>query len=356
MDNFKRLSIGELCDKICENKKTLILCHVRPDADAIGSAFALRELLRVMDIPAICACADEVPDRLRFLTDGTQGSILLEEGMELDHERVISVDSASPSQLGVLYDRLHKYINLMIDHHASGLVYADNYVDPTASATGEIIYEVAKELCRRKKIAEIPHRVLNCVYAAILADTGCFKYSNATPKTLRLCAEILEAGIDRDVINKQLFESKSLKQVKAEGEAARRLNVYDGGKVASVTFPYSSKYSMSLQEEHLETIIDIPRAVAGVEVAFAVRQPADSPEYRVSMRSSGDVDVAEICASFGGGGHVRAAGCTVRAANIRDAEELVLAAIRKNMKNSSEISDIRFSVFVYYPSNPLHYK
>ena len=109
--------------------------------------------------------------------------------------------------------------------------------------------------------------------------------------------------------------------------------MHDGGRIASVTFPYSSKFSLSLKDEHLETIINVPRSVAGVEVAFSVRQPEDAPMFRVSMRSESDVDVSAICASFGGGGHVRAAGCSVEAANIREAEEMILAAIREKIKN-----------------------
>lgn len=332
MDNFKKLSMDELCGKLCERRKTLIIYHVRSDADAVGSAFALRELFRMMDIPAICACADEVPERLRFLLDGVQGSVLLEEGMELDHDRVISVDSASPAQLGELYNRLHKYINIMIDHHAMGTVYADNYIDPSASATGEIIYEIAKTLVRMGKISEIPERALNCIYAAICSDTGCFRYSNATPRTFRCVAELIASGVEQVKINRLLYESKSHKQIKAEGEAARRLTLHAGGRVASVTFPYSSKFSLSLKDEHLETIIDIPRSVAGVEVAFAVRQPEDTPHFRVSMRSNSDFDVSEVCAAFGGGGHKKAAGCNLDAANVHEAEEIILEAVLKNLK------------------------
>lgn len=329
IENFKRLDLDGLCDRLCKNRKTLIIYHVRSDADAIGSAFALRELLRMMDIPAICACADEVPERLSFLTDGVQGSVLLEEGMELDHDRVISVDSASPAQLGVLYDRLHKYIDLMIDHHAMGTVYADNYIDPDAAATGEIIFTVAKRLLEMGRIPSIPHRVINCVYAALCSDTGCFKYANATPRALRAAAEMLELGADRLDINHRLFEAKTFKQIKAEGEAANRLTLYEGGRVASVTFPYSSKFALSLNDEHLETIIDIPRSVSGVEVAFSVRQPEDKPFFRISMRSSSDFDVSEICARFGGGGHLRAAGCSLEAPNVRAAEEIILKAIKE---------------------------
>lgn len=327
IDQFKKLSMDELCTRLCQCRKTLIIFHARPDADAIGSAFALRELLRVMDIPAICACDHEIPERLRFLSDGVQGSVLLEEGMELDHDRVISIDSASPAQLGELYNKLHKYIDIMIDHHATGTVYADNYIDPEAAATGEIIYELAAALLKKGKISEIPTRVINCAYAAISSDTGCFRYANARPRTFRCAAELIDMGAESAEINHRLFEVKSEKQIRAEGEAARRMQVHAGGRVASVTFPYSSKFSMSLKDEHLETIIDIPRSLSGVEVAFSVRQPEDRPIFRVSMRSSGDFDVSRICALFGGGGHIRAAGCTVEAANVREAEEKILAAV-----------------------------
>ena len=334
IEQFKKLTMDGLCARLCENRRTLIIYHVRPDADAIGSAFALRELLRAMEIPAICACADDIPERLRFLCDGAQGSVLLEEGMELDHDRVISVDSASPAQLGELYNRLHKYIDIMIDHHAMGTVYADNYIDSEAAATGEIIYEIATRLVEMGKISEIPSRVINCAYAAISSDTGCFRFANARPRTLRCAAELIERGAEHAEINHRLFEVKTEKQIRAEGEAARRMQVHLGGRVASVTFPYSSKFSMSLSDEHLETIIEIPRSLSGVQVAFAVRQPEDAPSFRVSMRSSGDFDVSKICALFGGGGHVRAAGCTVEAANVREAEEKILDAVRQAMVNA----------------------
>ncbi len=332
MSKLLPLSLDELCERLCQNHKTLIAFHAKPDGDAIGSAFALRELLRLMDIPAICVCADEVPERLSFLVDGVQGSVVPEEGMIMDHERVISVDSAAPEQLGGLYNTLHKYIDIMIDHHAMGTVYADNYIVPEAAATGEIIYDIAWRLLEMGKISEIPPRVINLVYAAICADTGCFKYSNTSPKTFRVAAELVEQGAEREEINRRLFEAKTYKQIVAEGEAARRLTLHNGGKIASVTFPYTSKYSLSLSDEHLETIIEIPRSISGVLVAFSVRQSEDKPIYRVSMRSCGDFDVSRVCALFGGGGHIKAAGCTVEAASIRDAEEMIVRAIRSKME------------------------
>lgn len=326
--NFKELSFEALCEKLCEDKNTLILFHSRPDADAVGSAFALRELLCAMGINAICTCSDEVPERLSFMTEDVQGSVLLDD-FDTGHERVISVDAASPAQLGSLFDKLHKDIDIMIDHHAVGTPYADNYIRPEAAATGEIIFDVATWLVENGRIPYVPQKVYNCVYAAISSDTGCFKYANATPKTHATAAKLIELGVDTADINHKLFESKSLKQLKAEGEAARRLSVHDKGRVASVTFPYSAKFSLGLSDEHLETIIDIPRSLGGVEVAFAVRQPEDKSFYRVSMRSNGDFDVSKVCARFGGGGHARAAGCSLDSMSIEDAEKKILSTIRE---------------------------
>ena len=327
--SHRALSLSEVCDLLCERKRTLILYHSRPDADAIGCAFALRALLLEMGIPAICMCTDEIPDRLFFLADSTQGSVVPSEDTVSDHERVITVDSASPQQLGYLFERYHRDIVLMIDHHASGTVYADHYIRPEAAATGEILYDIACELLRRGDLAQIPQRVYSDLYTAISSDTGCFRYANVTPATLRCAAALLEAGVDSAQINHYLFESKTLKQVRAEGEAARRLSIYDKGSIASVLFPYSSKFSLGLSDENLETIIDIPRAIGGVMVAFSVRQPQDSSFFRVSMRSNCDFDVSAVCAAFGGGGHHRAAGCSLEANGIEDAEKKILAEIRR---------------------------
>lgn len=331
MTTFKKLSLGELCERLCERKKTLIVYHVRSDADAVGSAFALKELLRMMDVPAICVCSDEVPERLKFLSENSQGSVVVEQGMSLGHERVISVDSASPSQLGDMFERLRKDVDIMIDHHGTGTVYADYFVDATASATGELIYIIAKQLLADGRISVIPPHVINCIYAAISSDTGGFRFANVTPTTFRIAAELLEAGADAADINHRLFESKTLKQISAEAEAARRLRTFMDGRIASVTIPYSSRYALGLTDESLETVIDVPRSIGGVEVAFSVRQSEDKPFFRVSMRSSVDFDVAAICKKFGGGGHVRAAGCSLEASDIDEAENLIAAAVMEKL-------------------------
>lgn len=331
MGKFRSLGFEELCDRLAERKKTLIVYHVRSDADAVGSAFALRELFSMMDIQAVCACSDEVPARLTFISEGIQGSVVLDDDLIIGHERVISVDSASPQQLGSLFNRLHRDIDIMIDHHGQGTVYADYYVSPDAAATAEIIYDIAREFRKRGLIDAIPVRVCNFIYAGITSDTGGFRHANVTPRTHMIAAELISAGADSADINHRLFESKTLKQVKAEGEAARRLRLYDNGRFAVVSIPYSSKFSLGLNDESMETVIDVPRSVAGVEVAVSIRQPERENLFRVSMRSMGDIDVSKICCKFGGGGHMRASGCTLEAQNIEDAEEKIISAVRESV-------------------------
>lgn len=329
MGDFKKLTLKELCDVLCKNERTLIVYHVRPDADAIGSAFALKKILSLMGISAFCACSDEVPSRLSFLSEDSQGSVLIDPDMPVDHERVISVDSASPSQLGAMFDYLKKDVDLMIDHHAMGTVYADNYIDAGAAATAEIIYDIAAELVNRGELSCIPSEVYGLIYAGLSSDTGGFRFANATPKSYRIAADIIEKGVDTAYINHMLFSSKSPKQLAAEGEAARRLNLYCSKTVAVTTIPYTSKYSLGLNDEDMETVIDIPRSLAGVEVAVAVRQSTNENIFRASMRSIGDIDVSYICSKFGGGGHKRAAGCTVEASGIDDAEKKIVREIKE---------------------------
>ncbi len=329
---FKALDINTLCERLCENKTTLIVFHARPDADAVGSAFALRELLRLLGISAFCACVDEVPERLHFISEYAQDSVVFDTDTPFGHERAISVDSASPAQLGSLFERLRKDIDIMIDHHASGTVYADNLIAPHAAATGEIIFKIAKHLKMTGKIEEIPPYVLDCIYAAISSDTGGFRFANTTPETLRTAAELIESGVDGAGINHKLFSTKSYKQIMAEAQGAKSLRTFADGRIASVTLSFAAKSAMGLSDEHLETLIDIPRSLEGVEVAFCVRQMSADGIFRVSMRSSVDFDVAAVCKKFGGGGHVRAAGCSVQAADIDEAENIIAAAIMEKMK------------------------
>ena len=319
---YRALSFTEALDILKIQAPTLVAFHARPDADAVGSAFALARLLTALGSPAYCIAADEIPQRLRFLTDGLQDSVLLDsipQGFE--EARVITVDTASPLQMASLYEVYGDRVCLMIDHHGMGEPYADHFVLPEAAACAEIVQDltVAAGVALDVKTATL-------LYAAISSDTGSFRFSNVTRATHLHVAELIGAGIDVSAISQKMFESKLYQNLLAEKLGFDRLQLFADGRVTVLTFPYALCVQHGLAEEHLGTLIDMARCIAGVEVAAAIRGTADG-NYRVSMRANGDFDVASVAARFGGGGHKRAAGATLTAESIESAGNIIAEAL-----------------------------
>ncbi len=317
--DFLALTAEQALALLREPAPTVILLHTHPDADTIGSGLALSLLLRALGSDAYCLCADEIPAHLAFLAAGQQTS-LLRESLPKDFEdaRVISVDVASPAQLGGLREAFEGRVSLMIDHHGAGTPFADYLVDPTAAAAGELVFDLMALAG-----VEMPPRAAYLLYAAISGDTGCFRFSNVTRNTHLRAAALVESGVDTAEINHLLFESKSRAQLLAEHLGFERLQFAAEGRIAIIDFPYELKREHHLLDEHLGTLVDVARGIEGVEIAVAIRQPTAENCFRLSMRASVDFDVAEVCGSFGGGGHKRAAGATLFAASMSEACEMV---------------------------------
>lgn len=327
MSDFIALSFEEVIDRLDTPADTLVLFHRNPDADAVGSAFAMAMVLESLGSRAYCVCQDEVPARLHFLMHGRQESVLYETvPEEFEVERIVAVDTASPSQLGTLYPLFENKIDFMLDHHGVGEPYADYYIRPEAAAAGEILFDLVKQLATEERLT-IDEALCTNLYAAISSDTGGFRYSNVTPETHLRAAELVASGLDTAEVNHRLFYSKTMEELRAQAAGISNLQLYNDGKVGIVTCPYALKVAFGLQDQHLETLIEIPRSLAGVEVAVSVRQSGPEGVFRVSMRSSTDFDVAQICARLGGGGHQRAAGCTLTAADTDEAIAKILAEI-----------------------------
>lgn len=330
---FETLTAAQITAALANPAPTLILFHARPDGDAVGSAFALRALLTAMGMPAWCVCADEVPRRLQFLMHGTQESVLPAAiPQDVAWSRTVTVDTASPAQLGALWESYEGKIDMMIDHHGMGTPYAPNHIVPTAAACAEILFDLSREWLRMGALSFIPAEVDTCIYAGLNTDTGSFKYSNVTPKTHLCAAELHRTGVDSAAITQKLYGSKPYLQLKAEGAGIRSLTFFAEGKIAAVRFPYELKIEMGVGDEHLETLVDMARGIEGVEVAVSLRQPNEENVFRCSTRANGTVDVSRVCAAFGGGGHIRAAGCTLTDfASMDDALAAVVAEIEKQL-------------------------
>ena len=334
---FTSYNIQEAAQLFADKRCVLILFHVNPDGDAAGSAFALRHALVAMGKSAFCVCSCEIPERLLFISEDAQSSVLPEAiPTDFEPDLIVSVDTASPSQLGSLYEMYGNRIDLMIDHHGKSTPYADSYVMTDASSCGEIIYSLIGEIaaCIGYDCAKLPKRVYELIYTAVSSDTGCFRYNNVTPATHILAGRLIEKGVDGADINHRLFGIKTLKQMQVEHAGFERMNFYLGGKIAVIAFPYDLKNQYGATDENLETLVDVARCVKGVEVAAVIKQPSEENRFRVSMRSSCDFDVSEICAHYGGGGHSRAAGCTLIADSILSAEMTVVVAIEHKMQDN----------------------
>ncbi len=314
---YKALDIKGACDRIETAQHPVLIMHSRPDGDTLGSAVALAKIFGIMGKRAICICPESLPKRLAFLGE----DFFTENYTITTTNTLITVDVASPTQMGGLSSAMPVY--MMIDHHDIRVPVADSFVVPEAAACGELIFDIAKELIRRGKINKITESVADSLFAAISSDTGCFKYANVTPKTHRIAAELIECGAHADEINHLLFDSKDIKQLKAESIALNNLEVYDNGKLALTTITHAEKESAGIESEYFETAIDIVRSLRGVEIAMTIKENSKG-EYKVSLRSCG-FNVAKIAEQFGGGGHLRASGCTISAQSMEEAKKKLLS-------------------------------
>ena len=328
--NFKEYTLDEVCNYLADKQNTLIIFHVRPDADAIGAAFALKLVLEAMGSKTVCTCESEIPSRLAFLTDKHQRSTKFDNmDRTFEFQRVLTIDTASPSQLGNLQKLFEDKIDIMIDHHENGTRYADNYIRSDYAASGEIVYEIATRLVEMGKLEAIPRDAYDLIYAALSSDTGCFKYSNVSAHTHICAAELVKLGVDTAEINHRLFDCKSEKMLAAEAAGIQNIKFFNNRKIAAIMFPYEMKKELELDDEHLETLVDVARAVDGVKIAISTRQSTEYRSFRISLRSSCSFDVSVIAKHFGGGGHTKAAACTIEADSIEFATQLVIDEIMK---------------------------
>ena len=307
--------------ELLERDNICIVMHKSPDGDTIGSSFALMHVLNRLGKRAEIICSDEIPEKMRFISDGKE---LLE--MQFEPDTVVSVDIASESLFGEKYDYLSKCVDYAIDHHYSNTFYAKKTIlsDKTSSA-GELLYSLFKSL----KV-EIDDYVAEKLYTAISFDSGCFRFSNTSPDTHRAAAELLEHGFDASSINVKLFDSSSLAQLRLESDVLNSVRQFKDNKIAIVTVRYSQIEKLGVDENEIGGLTAITRRIAGTVVGITVREKRDG-EIKISLRSQqeapyAEFDVSKVAAKFGGGGHVRAAGLSMKC-SVEEAEKRILDAV-----------------------------
>lgn len=350
--SYRDIDISEVCEILSSpasvSNHTLILMHKNPDGDAVGSAFALKILIEKLGGSALCICCDEVPERLKFLLTGQENCEVNENtdigALLASAQRIVAVDVASPSQLGKLYEIFEGKIDLSIDHHITGEAIAPRFIDNTAAAAGELILNIAEVLLLGKN--SVPDLndsgFYERVYAAVSSDTGCFKYSNTTPETHRRAANILEHGIDAADINRRLFDSRTPDEMRGILMTYENIKIHCDGHLSSLLITRELLEKYGLQDKEIGSIVDTVREVDGVLVGFTIRQTKDDlAKFHVSSRANVDIDVAAVCADFGGGGHIRAAGCTLTSDTPDEAYETMIKAFAEKVDQYNKFRNVR---------------
>ena len=308
-----------ICKLLVRKDNFLIFMHENPDADAVGSCFALVYTLRQLGKTAYPVCCDKVPASLAFMTDGEREFSINDLPEDFTPEFYMSADIASPGQFGALRSYSEK-IGLALDHHATHDRFATYlYVEPKAGACAEIVYRIVNTLLS----GNIPEKIASLLYAGLAADTGGFRYANTTPATHKVAAKLIELGANHAQICRNLFECKSKSALAAEAFAMEHVKYLSGGKISYVKITLEDKHARGFEDEDTYDVINVIRRADGVKIAIFAREKDDG-SFKISTRSSCEIDVAKICNIFGGGGHAGAAGCSVSAAEVDAAVERIV--------------------------------
>jgi len=293
------IDLNSAVEFLRERDNFLILSHAHPDGDTLGSAFALKYALEAVGKRAEVKCCDTVLKKFDYL-----GKVC---DTDYKYGTLVAVDVADTKLLGKDFEELYAdKIELCIDHHGSNRMFAERtLLDAGAAAACEIILEIIHALGVKpnKKIAD-------CIYTGLTTDTGCFRYSNVTPRTMRMAAEMIECEADNVTINTVMFETKTRTYAALEKLAVAGMKMYLDGKCAVITVTQEMYRLSGSDESEVDAIASLPRQIEGVLVGVTLRERKDG-SFKISMRSNRPINVSDICAAMGGGGHPQAAGCQV---------------------------------------------
>lgn len=298
----------------------LVLCHASPDGDTLGSATALVRGLQAMGRRAWYACGEEADKKYRYLFEG------MEQPTQAP-QHIMSVDVATPALLGDLEKPYGQRVELAIDHHGSHTDFArESWVDPKAAAACEMVYLLLGELG-----VPMDRAMADCLYTGLSTDTGCFRYSNVSPRTHRIAAQLLELGADAAEINRKMFESKSKAQIEAERIIMSGMSFSCDGKCAMVRVPRSVYDCTGARDSELEGVASLPRQIEGVMVGITLKEKEDGT-LKASIRSNPPASASAICEQFGGGGHMYAAGCSFSGVTMEEAASKLARAAREQLE------------------------
>ena len=324
------LMLSQVVDLIEKKDRFAITSHIRPDGDSLGSSLGLYWLLRALDKDVEVVMRDPAPHAYQQLPGA--GTIRVTPAIDQAYDAVFVIECSDIDRPNLI--DLEKQFVVNIDHHSTTELFGTiNWIDSTASAVGEMIYNLSKATGIRvtKEIAE-------CLYTALLTDTGSFHYSNTTERTFKIASELVRTGVKPARTAEAIFGSYKWPKIQLLSQVLATAKRDETGSVAWMRQTLAMQEETNASEDDADGFVNYPLAVAEV-VAAALFKECSPGVYRTSLRSKGDVNVARIAEQFGGGGHRNAAGCTL-AGSWDEVEQKVLPLLQDAVARANGSKDL----------------
>ena len=321
-------NIENIIDYINRSNDFIVTSHISPDGDNIGSTLSMYNSLKKLKKNVYYVLDDTPPKNLEFLLKDV--NILKSNEFNIDKFNIISLDCGDRKRICLsdeIKDKAQKII--CIDHHASNDKYGDlNYIDTNASSTCELVYNVLVAYNKKYNIDLIDENIATFLYTGLVTDTGNFMYSNTHPTSFDMAKNLLLKGAKKESIIQNIFQSNSANYYKLLGEALNTLDIIYN-KVACISINKEMLKRNIISFNDVDGITSYTRDIEGVEVGILLKEKKDN-EIKVSLRSKSYVDVSKIAQSFGGGGHIKAAGCTIYD-SIENAKKKIIESVLKTI-------------------------
>ena len=321
--------IGQIRDEVFARKRFLLTSHARPDGDSIGSQLAMAFALDALGKDVRIINADPAPEHYREFPGADRIEIATELPPSIEADALIVMECGDLSRTGVRGFE-GRFFVINIDHHVGNRMYgALNWFDESASACGEMVFDVIRALDVPLSLEIATH-----IYLAILTDTGAFHHSNITPRTFDICRQTVEAGVNPAAMARRVFDSNSFGKLKLIGALLDRMELLDDGRLAVLYLDDAMLEACACTHNDTEGLINLPLTAREIQAVVFFKVSTDGT-VRVSMRSKYDVDVRLVANAYGGGGHKNAAGFTVtrRLAEVRaEILDRVVAAISQGLQ------------------------
>lgn len=328
MNNF-----DEITKVLQKNNNFLITSHLNLDGDGVGSELALYFILKKLNKKPIILNQDKLPKIYGFLPGSDKIHYLNNNRINLKNIDVgIVLDCSNVKRIGKTYE-IFKDIKTIIniDHHKSNENFGGlNYVNSSVSSVGEIIYELIRSI----NIDLLDEDISTCLFAAIITDTGSFRYSNVSEKTFKIASDLTSKGIKPHLIANNIYNRKTYSGLKLLGEALLTLEMDDSNYVSWLTITRKMLNDVKANDEEIEGIIDVATTLDNTEISILFRETKDN-KIKISFRSKGNFDVNKFAGKFNGGGHPNAAGCLC-SGKLDEIKEKILSKLFKEIKPCEE--------------------